>query len=83
MLSPTLCDPMDCSASGSSAHVIFQQEYWRGLPFPAPGDLPDPGIEPVSSASPAFAGWFFTTEPPEKTKGIRERRKNLRKINFC
>ena len=83
MLSPTLCDPMDCSASGSSAHVIFQQEYWRGLPFPAPGDLPDPGIEPVSSASRAFAGGFFTTEPPEKTKGIRERRKNLRKINFC
>ena len=54
MLSPTLCDPMDCSASGSSAHVIFQQEYWRGLPFPDPGDLPDPGIEPVSSASPAL-----------------------------
>ena len=34
--------------------------YWSGLPFPPPGDLPDPGIEP---ASPALAGGFFTTEP--------------------
>ena len=41
-----------------------RQEYWSGLPFPAPGDLPDPGIEPVS---PALAGGLFTTEPPGKT----------------
>ena len=39
------------------------QEYWRGLPFSPPGDLPDPGIEPMSPASPALAGGFFTTEP--------------------
>ena len=38
-----------------------RQEYWSDLPFPTPGDLPDPGIEPVS---PALAGGFFTTEPP-------------------
>ena len=37
-----------------------RQEYWSGLPFPASGDLPDPGIKPVSSA---LAGRFFTTEP--------------------
>ena len=37
-----------------------EQEYWSGLPFPSPGDLPDPGIEP---ASPALAGGFFTPEP--------------------
>ena len=37
-----------------------RQEYWRGLPFPPPGDLLDPGIE---SVSPALAGGFFTTEP--------------------
>ena len=42
---------------------FFRQEYWSGLPFPSPGDLPDPGIEPMS---PALAGGFFTTEPPEK-----------------
>ena len=38
-----------------------RQEYWSGLPFPSPGDLPDPGIEP---SSPALAGRFFTIEPP-------------------
>ena len=35
-----------------------------GLPFPSPGDLPDPGIEPASLASPAMAGGFFTAVPP-------------------
>ena len=40
-----------------------RQEYWSGLPFPSPGDLPDPGIKP---ASPALACGFFTTEPPGK-----------------
>ena len=44
-----------------------RQEYWRRLPFPPPGDLPDPGIEPTSPASPALAGEFFTTEPPGKS----------------
>ena len=38
-----------------------RQEYWSGLPFPSPEDLPDPGIEPVSLLSPALAGRFFTT----------------------
>ena len=40
-----------------------RQEYWSGLPFPSPRDLPDPGIR---AASPALAGGFFTTEPPGK-----------------
>ena len=40
-----------------------RQEYWSGLPFPSPGDLPIPGIKP---ASPALAGGFFTTELPGK-----------------
>ena len=43
-----------------------RQEYWSGLPFPAPGDLPNPGTEPVSPVSPALAGQVFTTEPPGK-----------------
>ena len=43
-----------------------RQEYWGGLPFPSPGYLPDPGIEPTSLASSALAGGFFTTEPPGK-----------------
>ena len=37
-------------------------EYWSGFPFPSPGDLHEPGITP---RSPALAGGFFTTEPPE------------------
>ena len=45
-----------------------RQEYWSGLPFPSPGDLPDPGVE---SLSPSLAGGFFTTEPLGKpTKRI-------------
>ena len=40
-----------------------RQEYWSGLPFPSPGDLPGPGIKPVSLA---LAGRFSTTEPPGK-----------------
>ena len=38
-----------------------RQEYWNGLPCPAPGDIPNPGIEPMSLTSPALAGGFFTT----------------------
>ena len=48
---------------GSSVMKLSRQEYWSGLPFPTPGDLPDPGIKPASSVSPALAGRFFTTEP--------------------
>ena len=43
-----LCDPMDCSLLGSSVMGLSRQEYWSGLPFPSPGDLPGPGIEPGS-----------------------------------
>ena len=43
-----------------------RQECWSELPFPTPGDLPDPGIEPTSPASPALASRFFTTDPLEK-----------------
>ena len=42
-----------------------REDYWSALPFPSPGDLPEPGIKPTSLASPALAGRFFTTEPPE------------------
>ena len=50
------CDPMDCSPPGSSVH---RQEYWSGLPFPSPGDLPDPGIE---SGSPALQADSLASE---------------------
>ena len=44
-----------------------RQEYWSGLPFPSPGDLPDPGIEP---GSPEFQADAVTTEPPGKPVDI-------------
>ena len=45
---------------------LSQQEYWKGLPFSPPGDLPDPGIQPASPVAPELAGSIFTTEPPGK-----------------
>ena len=45
---------------------FYSQEYWSGLPFPSPGVLPDPGIEPTSPASPISASRFFTTESSGK-----------------
>ena len=57
----TFCDPMDYSPPGSSVYGIFsRQEYWSGSPFPLPGDLPNPEIEPLS---PSLEGRFFTPEP--------------------
>ena len=66
---PTLCNPMDCSPPGSSAHETAhdsRQEYWSRLSCPPPSDLPDPGMEPTSLKSPALAGRFFTRAPPGK-----------------
>ena len=47
-----------------------RQEFWNGLPFPAPGDLPNSGIEPVSPVSPSSTDGFFTTAPPGKTNKV-------------
>ena len=54
-----------------------RQEYWNGLPFPTPGDLPNPGMEAVSPASPALTDGFFTTGATREAQrvtveGIRE-----------
>ena len=58
----TPCDPMDYSPPGSVGFP--RREYWSGLPFPTPGDLPHLGIELRSPASPALAGGFFITRDP-------------------
>ena len=58
--------PGTVAHQGSLSMGFPRQEYWSGLPFPLPEDLPDPGIELGSPASPALAGGFFTTEPPRK-----------------
>ena len=62
-LCPTLCDPMNCTPPGSSVPGVSQARYWSGLPFPSPGDLPDPGIEPKS---PVLADGLFTAKPLRK-----------------
>ena len=53
--------PRDCSPPGSAVHGIFQTRMPDRLPLATPGDLPNPGIKPSSLASPALAGWFFTS----------------------
>ena len=45
-----------------------RQEYWNGLPLSTLGDLPNPGMEPMSLSSPTVAGRFFNTVPPGKPK---------------
>ena len=55
--------PWTLAHQASLSLGFLRQEYWRGLPFPSPGNLPDPGIELVS---PALVGRFFTAEPSGK-----------------
>ena len=50
---------------------LSRQEYWSGLPLPPPGDLPDPGTEPASPASPALTGSFFTNKQPGKSPCLK------------
>ena len=57
---PTLCNPMDYSPQAPLSMGFSRQEYWSGLPCPPPGDLPDPGIKPISLMFPALSGRFFT-----------------------
>ena len=59
----TLCDPMDLAYQASPSMGFSRQEYWSGLPFPSPGNLPNPGIEP---GSPALQTEALPCEPPGK-----------------
>ena len=61
----TLCDPMACSPPGCSVHGFLQARYWRGLPCPPSGDLPNPGVE---SGSPTLLADSSPSEPPGKPK---------------
>ena len=70
---PALFNPMDCSLPGPPSMGFSRQEYWNGLPFPPPGDLPDPGIKPAPLTSPAWAGRFFAASTTwEAPKGVQE-----------
>ena len=61
VLSDSFVTPVTVAHQAPLSTGFPRQEYWSGLPFPPPGDLPNPGIEP---ASPALTGRFFTTEAP-------------------
>ena len=71
-LCPMLCDLMDCSLPGFSVHGIFRARIMEWVPFPSPGDLPDPGIE---SGSPAFQADALPSEPLGKPTGTRGKHK--------
>ena len=60
-LCPALCDHMDCSLPGSSVHGIFQVRILEWVAMSSLGNLPNPGIEPMSLMSPVLAGGFFTS----------------------
>ena len=60
-LSPTLVTPWTVALQAPLSMGFPSQEDWSGLPFPSPGDIPDPEIEPTA---PALAGRFFTAAPP-------------------
>ena len=56
---PLFATPWTVARQAPQSKGFSRQDYWSGLPFPPPGDLPDPGIEPASLACPAMAGGFF------------------------
>ena len=66
----TLVTPRTVAQQAPLYMGLSLQEYWNGLPFPPPKDLPDSGIKPVS---PALAGGFFTTGPPGKPKRLAKK----------
>ena len=60
-MSNSVCDPWTVARQAPLSLGFSRQEYWKGLPCPPLGDLPDPWIEPGSPVSPARAGGFSTT----------------------
>ena len=68
-LCPTLCHLWTVADQNAQSMGFPRQEYWSGLPFPPPGDLPNPGIEPAFLASPALAGGFFATSASWEAPG--------------
>ena len=84
---PTLCNPVNYSLPGSSMG-FSRQEYWSGLLFPSPEDLPDPGIEP---RSPALWADALPSEPPGKPNagleeaqaGIKIAGRNINKLRYA
>jgi len=63
--------PQNLAHQAPLSMEFFRQEYWSGLPFPSPGDLPDPGIEPMSPISPVLTGEFFTIVPTKPIVNLK------------
>ena len=82
----TLCDPMDCNPPGSFVHGHLQARNWSGLPFPSPGDLPNPGTEPKS---PALQADSLLSEPTGKPQDsvfsllMAKVQSMVRELRFC
>ena len=72
----TPCDPMDCSLIGSSVHGIIQARILEWLPCPLSGNVPNPGIKPVSLIFPELAGGFFPLAQPGRLYTVRETQRN-------
>ena len=66
VLSDSFSTPWTVAHQAPLSMGFPRQEYWSGLLFSSPGDLPDPGTPNLSLASPALAAGFFTTGPPGK-----------------
>ena len=78
VISDSFATPWTVAFQAPLSKGFFWEEYWTGLPFPSPDDLPDPGTEP---ASPALAYGFFTAEPPgTPLLELAVRKKSLRKL---
>ena len=81
VVSDSFATPWTVACQASPSMGFSRQEYWSGLPFPSPGDLPDPGME---HRSPALAGGFFTSEPPGKPyfniPGIKKEKRKCREF---
>ena len=68
---PTLCDPGDCNLPSSSVHGILQARTWEWVAVPPPGDLSEPGMEPIPPAPPALTGGFFTTSATWEAQNLQ------------
>ena len=82
----TFCNPMDCSPQAPLSMEFSRQEYQSGLPFPTPGDLPDPWIKSTFLMPPVPAGGFFSTASPGKSYRSKEHlikwKRPLKNINI-
>ena len=75
----TLCNPWTVAQQAPLFMGFSREEYWNGLPFLPPGNLPNPGIKLVSPVSPALAGGFFTTSSTWKALFNEDYRKKKKK----